>query len=153
MDIMTITRVSDSAIILASPETIWKTMRDFNNIALWHTDVRSSQIEDGGSGDQVGAVRFLHLQNGAPVRELLTALSDKDRTYSYSIIESPFPLLYHSSTVSLMPVEGGSKTLMTWYVEFTVKEGDASLLAAAIHKGVILAGFQGLAKFIAKTSQ
>jgi hypothetical protein len=115
--------------------------------------VQSSRIEDGGSGDQVGAVRLLHLQNSAPVREQFTALSDKDRTYSYSIIESPFPLLYHSSTVSLMPVEGGSKALITWYVEFVVKEGDPNLLAASIHKGVILSGFQGLSKFIAGTGR
>jgi Polyketide cyclase / dehydrase and lipid transport len=146
---VTVTRISDSAIIDASPELIWKTLRDFGAIAQWHPDVRDCAIEGGGPADRVGAVRFLHLRNSTPVRERVTALSDKDMTYSYSVIESPFPLAYHSSTVSLMSVEGGRKTLATWYVEFRPKQGDAEQMANAIHSGVILPGFQGLTKLAA----
>jgi hypothetical protein len=46
----TSTRISDSAVILTRPEAIWKTIRNFNNIALWHPDVRDSVIEGGERG-------------------------------------------------------------------------------------------------------
>jgi hypothetical protein len=68
-------------------------------------------IEGGGPADRVGAVRAIHLRDGAPLRERVTALSDKDMSYSYSVIESPLLLAYPSSTVSLL---GGAKTLATW---------------------------------------
>src|SRR5262249_3975397 len=109
----TITRLSDSTVINVAPEVIWRTLRDFGALIKWHPDVRDCVIEDGGSGDRVGSVRLIHLRDGTPVRERITALSDKDMSYSYSVIESPMPLAYHSSTVSLQAIEGGSKTLMT----------------------------------------
>ncbi len=143
---VTVTRISDSAIIDASPELIWKTLRDFSTIAQWHPAVQDCVIEGGGVADRVGAVRAIHLRDGTPLRERVTALSDKDMSYSYSVIESPLPLAYHSSTVSLLGLEGGTKTLATWYVEFQSNQGDPEQMANAIRSGVILPGFQGIAK-------
>ena len=97
----------------------------------------------------LGQFARFHLRDGAPLRERVTALSDKDMTYSYSVIESPLPLAHHSSTVSLQGVEGGSKTVATWYVEFRLRQGDPDQVAKTIHAGVILPGFQGLAKLAA----
>lgn len=147
---VTATRISDSAIIDAAPESIWKTLRDFSTIARWHPEVQDCLIEDGPPADRVGVVRKIHLRDGTPLRERVTALSDKDMSYSYSVIESPLPLAYHSSTVSLLGVQGGTKTLATWYVEFRLKQGDPEQMASAIHAGVILPGFQGLAKLAAR---
>ncbi len=86
---VTVTRISDSAIIDAPPELIWKILRDFSSIAQWHPEVQDCLIEDGGPSDRVGAIRAIHLRDGTPLREQLTALSDKDMSYSYSVIESP----------------------------------------------------------------
>jgi hypothetical protein len=146
---VTVTRISDGAIIDAPPELIWKTLRDFSTIARWHPNVQDCLIEGGGPADRVGVVRAIHLRDGAPLRERVTALSDKDMSYSYSVIESPLPLEYHSSTVSLVGVANGTKTLVTWYVEFRLKQGDPEQMAISIHSGVILPGFQGLSKLAA----
>jgi len=147
---VTLTRICDSAIIDAPTESIWKTLRDFGSIARWHPAVRDCLIEGGGPGDQVGAVRTIHLQDGTPLRERITALSDKDMSYSYSVIESPFALAYHSSTVSLLSVQASTMTFATWYVEFRLQQGDTQQMAGSIHSGVILPGFQGLIKLASK---
>ena len=97
---VTATRISDGAIIDAPPELIWKVLRDFTAVAQWHPAVEDCIIEGGGPADRVGAVRAIHLRDGALLRQRVTALSDKDMSYSYSAIESPLPLAYHSSTVS-----------------------------------------------------
>ena len=146
---VTVTRLSDGAIIEAPPESIWKTLRDFSTIAQWHPSVRDCIIEGGGQADRVGAVRTIHLRDGTPLRERVTALSDKDMSYSYSVIESPLPLDYHNSTVSLLSVEGGAKTLATWYVEFRLKQGNPEQMADAIHSSVILPGLHGIARLAA----
>jgi hypothetical protein len=78
------------------------------------------------------------------LREKVTAISDKDTTYSYSVIESPFPLAHHTSTVSLAPIGGGNRTVVTWSAEFSLREGDPSQVAANIRQSVVLLGFEGL---------
>jgi hypothetical protein len=55
--------------------------------------VEDCSIEGGGPADRVGAVRAIRLRDGTPVGEGVTALSDKDMSYSYSVIESPLPIL------------------------------------------------------------
>jgi Polyketide cyclase / dehydrase and lipid transport len=148
---VTVTRISDRAIIEAPPALIWTTLRDFSNVALWHPDVKDCLMKGGEPGDRVGAVRAIHLGNGMALRERVTAISDKDMSYSYSVIESPFPLAYHSSSVSLVAVDQGTKTLVTWDVEFSLTEGDPEQMAKAIHSSVILPGFGGLARLAARS--
>ncbi len=130
----------------ARPDKLWAVLRDFSNISKWHPDVKDCVLEGGGPGDRVGATRAIHLQNGMAVREQVSAISDKDMSYSYSVVESPFPLSYHSSTVSLAPADDGTRTVATWYVEFSIPAGDGDQLARAIHQTVILPGFEGLRK-------
>jgi Polyketide cyclase / dehydrase and lipid transport len=141
---VTATRISDGAVIDAPPELLWKVLRDFGTVAQWHPAVEDCIIEGGGPADRVGAVRVIHLRDGTPWRECVTALSAKDMSSSYSVIESPLPLAYHSSTVSLLGIEGGAKTLGTWYVEFRLTQADPEQMANAMHSRVILPGFQGL---------
>ena len=141
---MIVTRVSETTVIEGDPSRLWAILRDFSNVARWHPDVKDSVIEDGGPGDRVGAVRALRLSSGIRIRERVTAISDKDMTYSYSVVESPFPLAYHTSTVSLAPVDGDNRIAVTWSVEFSLREGDPSQIATSIRQSVILLGFEGL---------
>jgi len=49
-----------STVIKASPDEVWARVRDFNGLATWHGGLCShSEIEDGKSGDQVGASRVV----------------------------------------------------------------------------------------------
>ena len=49
---------------------VWKIVRDFNNYPVWVDGAGDSEIEDGRSGDSVGAVRSVH-DNGRHVRRTL----------------------------------------------------------------------------------
>jgi hypothetical protein len=57
---------------------IWKIIRDFNNYPIWVGGAGESRIEDGKSGDAVGAVRHV-LYQGRQIRQRLLALSDVER--------------------------------------------------------------------------
>ncbi len=141
---MILTRVSETTVIEGDPSPLWAILRDFSNVARWHPDVKDCVIEDGGPGDRVGAVRAIHLTTGMLIREKVTAISDKDMTYSYSVIESPFPLAYHTSTVSLARVDAADRTAVTWSAEFSLREGDPGQVATSIRQSVIFLGFEGL---------
>ena len=54
-------------------------IRDFNNYSIWVQGERQSEIEDGKSGDTVGAVRSMHFR-GTHIRQRLLARSDVERS-------------------------------------------------------------------------
>jgi hypothetical protein len=138
------TEVHASTVIDLPVAGLWQTLRDFGNIARWHPDVAESHLEEGGTANQVGAVRALHLRNGTPVRERLLALSDAEFYYTYSVIESPFPVRNHRSTVRLFPVTTSDQTFVPWEAEFEVTDGDPATMAQGVLQGVVLLGFEGL---------
>ena len=63
-----------STVIDAPADEVWAHIRDFNGLATWHSGlVTTSEIEDGKTGDQVGAVRSFTLADGAHLRERCSA--------------------------------------------------------------------------------
>ena len=66
-----------STVFAQSADDIWNAIRDFNNYPVWVDGAGESRIEDGKSGDTVGAVRDV-LYRGKRIRQRLVALSDPD---------------------------------------------------------------------------
>ena len=64
-----------------APE-VWKIVRDFNNYPIWVGGAGESKIEDGKSGNTVGAVRRVLYQDGH-IRQRLLAQSDVERSQTY----------------------------------------------------------------------
>ncbi|HEY4985103.1 MAG TPA: SRPBCC family protein, partial [Bradyrhizobium sp.] len=64
-----------------APE-VWKIIRDFNNYPVWVGGAGESRIEDGKSGDTVGAIRSV-LYQGRHIRQRLLAQSDVERSQTY----------------------------------------------------------------------
>jgi hypothetical protein len=67
---------------------IWEIIRDFNNYPVWVGGAGESRIEDGKSGDTVGAVRSV-LYRGRHIRQRLLALSDAERAQTYGFCGEP----------------------------------------------------------------
>ena len=57
-----------STVVDAPADKVWAVIRDFNGLPTWHPAIADSEVEEGGSGDQVGRVRSFHLQDGAHIR-------------------------------------------------------------------------------------
>src|SRR5262250_2664609 len=96
-----------SAIVNAPIDAVWRVLRDFNSHHHWHPAVATSEIEDGLPSDQPGCVRRFRLRDGAELREQLIALSDREFSLAYCILDSPIPLLDYVATVRLRPVTDG----------------------------------------------
>ena len=76
--------------IFAQPaDAVWSVIRDFNNYPVWVDGAGDSVIEDGKTGEAVGAVRNV-VYNGVRRRQKLLALSDAERSQTYAFAgESP----------------------------------------------------------------
>lgn len=85
-------RVFVSSVVNAPVEKVWATIRRFDAVADWLPFVKSSPIEDGGEPTRVGCIRVLTQTDGEVFREVLLALSDAERFYSYTFVGSPVPV-------------------------------------------------------------
>lgn len=138
-----------STIIDAPIDAVWQFLRDFNAHDQWHPAVAESRIEDGKAADQVGCVRRFRLANGAELREQLLALSDRDRSFTYCINDSPLPLVDYVSTVTLKPVTDGDRTFWHWRSSFMPPPDQAEALAAMVGSEIYEGGFAAVRRAFA----
>jgi polyketide cyclase/dehydrase/lipid transport protein len=99
-------------------QDIWKIIRDFNNYTVWVAGAGESRIEDGKSGDAVGAVRNV-LYQGRHIRQRLLAQSDVERSQTYEFCEAPtLPMTGFQATLRVTPVVDGDRAFVEWWANF-----------------------------------
>ena len=114
---------------------IWEIVRDFNNYTVWVGGAGESRIEDGKSGDAVGAVRNVLYQERR-VRQRLLALSDVERSQTYEFCGPPsLPMSGFQATLRITPIVDGDRAFVEWWATFDCEpsqrdEQQASLQAA-----------------------
>jgi hypothetical protein len=110
-----------STVFEQSADEVWNTIRDFNNYPVWVDGAGESRIEDGKSGDAVGAVRDV-LYQGNRMRQKLVALSDVDRAQTYEFCGPPpayLPGLQDfQATLRVTPVVDGDRAFVEWAATF-----------------------------------
>lgn len=109
--------------VSAGPDEVWALLRDFNGLGAWHPAMPPSAIEEGCGPEEVGAVRRFVMPDGSVVRERLTAFSDADRSYSYTVEETPLSVSDCHATLSVSPVTSGGATI-NWSASFTCRPED-----------------------------
>src|SRR6185312_1799203 len=110
-----VARAYYSTIFAQPADAVWRVIRDFNNYPVWVDGAGESVIEDGRSGDAVGAVRNV-LYNGARRRQKLLALSDAERTQVYAFDgPAPIPVWNFEATLRVTPVIDGDRAFVEWW--------------------------------------
>ena len=97
----------------ASPADVWKVVGDFGAVDKFIAIVESVDVE----GEGVGAVRTLHLPEGATVTETLAAWDAETMSYSYSIDASPLPIEGYAATMTVSALEDG-RAKFDWSSKF-----------------------------------
>lgn len=134
-----------SAVVAASADEVWSVVRDFNGLPDWHPGLASSELERGGSGAEVGAVRKLEVAGGGgTIREQLVTLDDTDRRYTYDILESPFPVRSYRSTIRIAPVTATGQAFVEWWSDYDCDGNDEKKLDETFGGGVYETGLNAL---------
>jgi len=96
--------------VFAQPaDEIWAMLRDFGNYTVWVDGVDESRIEEGKSGDAVGAIRNVRMGE-TRVRQRLLAHSDVERFYTYAACEPfRFPVRDFTATIRVTPIVDGNR--------------------------------------------
>jgi NADPH:quinone reductase-like Zn-dependent oxidoreductase len=142
--------VTRSTVLDAPIGTAWDLLRDFNGQTRWQPGVADSRTDDDAPGDLVGAVRTLRLADGAVLREQLLALSDREHTARWCILDAPLPLHGYLCTLSLKPITDGNRTLWHWSASFGAPPAQAGALAALIGEQVFETAMAHVQRLLAR---
>ena len=111
---------------------VWKIIRDFNNYPVWVGGAGESEIEDGKSGDTVGAVRNV-LYRERRIRQRLLAQSDLERCQTYEFAGTPtLPVTDFQATLRVTPVVDGDRAFVEWWATFDCEAGQRSELTGTL---------------------
>lgn len=135
--------VFETVTLSAGPDEVWAVVGDFNGLSNWHPAIANSNIRDGATADQVGAIRELALENGASVVETQTDRSEDGRTYTYDFVESPFPITNYLATVRVRRGAEEGQSVVEWESNFDTPPEAETEMKEAI-SGVYTSGFGAL---------
>jgi hypothetical protein len=98
--------------------TVWAVIRDFNNYTVWAEGVGEGHIEDGKTGETIGANRNV-LYEGRRIRQRLLAMSDLERAQTYELCDSaPTVARNYRATLRVTPVIDGNGAFVKWWTTF-----------------------------------
>lgn len=115
-----------TAVIEASPERVWATVRDFHDLGWAGRVFEAVERVGAKAGHEVGAQRLI---DGA-VHETLVRHEDAARTLEYRIDDGPGPLSkavtpHYLATVRVLPVTTTGASLVEWSTRFESQDEDA----------------------------
>lgn len=124
-------KTSVSIEIPASADTVWQLMGGFDSLPDWLPFIPKSVVAEGGR------VRSLTTSDGGTVVERLEAFDNRQRSYTYSIIQAPFPVVNYLSTITVHPTADSHVSRVEWSGEFTpvsVSDEEAQALFTGIYR-------------------
>jgi len=129
-----------SSLELAAPaDRVWKLIGGFGSLPDWLPFISKSELAEGGR------VRHLAGPDGAIIIEQLIAFDEKARSYTYHILQAPFPVTDYYSTLKVMETDGGTASRVEWSGQFTPK-GVTEAAASKIFQDIYDDGLKALDK-------
>ncbi|AXJ05716.1 hypothetical protein CFN16_16775 [Pseudomonas fluorescens] len=121
--------------IPASADQVWQLIGGFNTLPDWLPFIPNSELSEGGR------VRTLQTADGGVVVERLETFDNAGKTYSYSILQAPFPATDYLATIRVEAQGQGAK--VTWSGRFTAK-GVSDEEVVALFSGIYQGGLEAL---------
>jgi hypothetical protein len=97
------------------PDTVWTLIGGFGALRDWLPNFAVCELHEGGR------TRHLTTTSGDKLVERLLAFDDAGRSYSYGVVESPFPVNVPWSTVKVLPQPDGPGSRIEWSGEYTAQ--------------------------------
>ncbi|MGA5150105.1 SRPBCC family protein [Streptomyces griseoincarnatus] len=119
-------------------DRVWQLIGGFDSLPDWLPYIPTSTLSEGGR------VRSLTNEEGGVIVERLEAFDNQARSYSYSIVQAPFPVSDYRSTLTVHAKPGG-QSRVEWSGTFT-PAGTSEQEAIALFHGIYTEGLAALRK-------
>ncbi|MFE1993419.1 SRPBCC family protein [Streptomyces parvulus] len=124
--------------VAVPPDRVWQLIGGFDALPDWLPYISESVAAEGGR------VRRLRNEEGGVIVERLVAFDDAARSYSYAILEAPFPVTDYLSTLRVREVPGRlDASRVEWSGTFT-PTGVTDEEAVALFHGIYADGLAAL---------
>ncbi|AOK36530.1 SRPBCC family protein [Burkholderia cenocepacia] len=124
--------------IAASADTVWQLIGGFGSLPDWLSYIPASELSEGGR------VRRLANPAGDAIVERLVAFDEAERSYTYAILEAPFPVVKYRSTLRVRE-NGPNASKVEWSGTFT-PHGATDDETVRLFRGIYEDGLAELAK-------
>jgi hypothetical protein len=94
-------------------EEVWQFIGGFGTIPDWLPGISECTLSEGGR------IRHLGTPDGQVIVERLEAYDLAGRSYSYSILESPFPVTDYHAKLTVTATNSGNGSLVEWGASFS----------------------------------
>jgi len=131
-------QASASIELPVSAEKVWQLIGGFNSLPDWSPNIPTSEATEGGR------VRHLATSNGVTIVERLEKFDNAARSYSYSIVQAPFPITDYLATISVHPKAGGYGCVVDWSGTL-IATGGSDSEASKLVQGIFEDGLKALA--------
>lgn len=124
--------------VAAPPQAVWEEVGGFCSIADWHPDVASCRLEE----DDLTTYRTVETTTGEVFREQLMEEDGESQFYSYSLVESPWPVTGLVSEFEVAPGPDATSVIV-WQAQFStlaVDEDEAADDLARLYRN----GLEGI---------
>lgn len=119
---------------------VWDAIRDIGHLNVWFPIIASCRVEGSGAG----AHRYMTLEEGGEITELIEAISDADKRLTYLRTESPFPVTHYRGTVEVFD-SYDAQAIVVWTIDLD-SPPEASAPVADLVKNAIGDGIDGMEK-------
>lgn len=120
-----------------APGAVWQLIGGFDSLPDWLPYIPKSETSEGGR------VRHLANPDGDAIVERLEAFDNAARSYTYSILEAPFPVTGYRSTLRVVGLDGDRASRVEWSGEFT-PAGVSDEAAQGLFQGIYRDGLKAL---------
>ncbi|WP_415958476.1 SRPBCC family protein [Streptomyces sp. 021-4] len=118
-------------------DSVWQLIGGFDSLPDWLPYIPTSDLSEGGR------VRTLVNEDGGVIVERLEAFDNAARSYSYSILQAPFPVTGYLSTIAVHAGEGPDSARVKWSGTFT-PDGIGDDEATGLFHGIYADGLAAL---------
>ncbi|MGH6934179.1 MAG: SRPBCC family protein [Dongiaceae bacterium] len=133
-------KVHVSATLHVPAQAVWNMIGGINELARWHPAVVRSEE----SREDDATIRRLILMDGGMVTARLERHDEHERSYSYTIIETPLPVAEYRAHLRVRESDDGNSCTVDWSSEFEPTEDAPESEAVRAIRGVYEAGFENL---------
>ncbi|MFG2813308.1 SRPBCC family protein [Streptomyces sp. NPDC048410] len=120
-----------------TPEHVWRLIGGFGSLPDWLPYIPGSTLSEGGR------VRTLTNAEGGVIVERLTAFDEEARSYTYAILQAPFPVTGYLSTLTVRDLPDPGTARVEWSGTFT-PVGATEEEAVALFHGIYTEGLAAL---------
>ncbi|MCW3478391.1 SRPBCC family protein [Neisseriaceae bacterium JH1-16] len=121
-----------------SADQVWQLIGGFGALPDWLSYIPDSELSEGGR------IRSLRNPAGSAIIERLMAFDEADRSYTYAILEAPFPVVDYRSTLRVRE-NGPNAAKVEWFGRFT-PNGATDEEVSRLFQGIYEDGLSELAK-------